>query len=220
MSESGIPQAPERGPGAIAQAGPFAILALGAMWLLRHFYELPERVPIHWNAHFQPDGFVPRTRGLVLMPVILGAVICVMLLALQGGIRRSATAGPMRASTIKALLAGEYFAALLCCGALLASASDGRLLKPVLVFAAAGVLALLLYSVIAMRGVPREPPRNPSAWRAGGIIYVDREDPALFVPKRIGIGYTFNYGHPAALPLTLLILVAPLAVLALVALLR
>jgi uncharacterized membrane protein len=220
LSETPVQQTPEPRPGAVAQIGPFAILALGALWMLRHFYELPERVPIHWNARFQADGFVPRTRALVLMPVIFGAVICLMLHALQAGLRRSAKAGPMRASTVKALLAGEYFAALLCCGVLAASATDGRLLKPVLVIAAAGVLALLVYSIAVMRGVPREPPRNPSAWRAGGIIYVDRDDPALFVPKQIGVGYTFNFGHPAALPLTLAILVAPLAVLVLLFLLR
>jgi uncharacterized membrane protein len=203
----------------LLKAGPFVVLAVGALWLLRHFEELPEKVPIHWNARLQADGFVPRTRALVLMPVFLGAVICLMLRAIQAGLRRSAPAGPLRASTVRTLLAGEYFAALICCGVLVASASDGRMLKPVLLFAAGGVLALLAYTLIASRGVPREFARNPAAWRAG-IIYVDREDPSLFVPKRNGLGYTFNYGHPAALPVTVALLVAPFAVLALVLLLR
>ena len=219
MSDVQTTQAPEQRPGAVAQAGPFAILALGALWLLRHFDELPERIPIHWNARFVADGFVPRSPGAALMPLFLGAAICLALLATQVGIRRSAPATPLRASTMKTLLAGEYFAALLCCGVLAASATNGRLIKPVLAFAALGVLALLTYAWIAARGVPREPVRNPSAWR-GGIFYVDREDPALFVPKRSGLGYTFNFGHPAAVPLTVGLLVLPFAVLALVALLH
>jgi uncharacterized membrane protein len=32
-------------------------------------------------------------------------------------------------------------------------------------------------------------------WR-GGLFYVNREDPALFVPRRFGIGWTLNFGNP------------------------
>jgi len=32
-------------------------------------------------------------------------------------------------------------------------------------------------------------------WKLG-LIYVNRSDPALFVEKRFGIGYTVNFGHP------------------------
>ena len=34
-------------------------------------------------------------------------------------------------------------------------------------------------------------------WRAG-LIYVNREDPALLVPRRFGIGWTLNFGDPRA----------------------
>jgi uncharacterized membrane protein len=36
-------------------------------------------------------------------------------------------------------------------------------------------------------------------WRAGGTLYVNRRDPALFVPKRFGIGWTINFGNPRSL---------------------
>ena len=209
----------ERRPSRLAQLGPFFILALGAAWLLRHFHELPERIPIHWNARFVADGFAPRTPLTAAMPLLIGAVICLALLATQAGLRRSVPATPLRASTIKTLLGGEYFSALLCCGLLAASATNGRLFKPVLALAALGILALIVFSWAAARGVPRDPVRNPSGWR-GGFFYVDREDPALFVPKRYGYGYTFNFGHPAALPLTVGCLVLPFLILALVALLH
>jgi len=32
-------------------------------------------------------------------------------------------------------------------------------------------------------------------WR-WGQLYVNRADPAFFVEKRFGIGYTLNFGHP------------------------
>jgi uncharacterized membrane protein len=31
-----------------------------------------------------------------------------------------------------------------------------------------------------------------------GMFYVDRDDPSLVVEKRFGVGYTLNYGRPAA----------------------
>ncbi|MCX4747821.1 DUF5808 domain-containing protein [Kitasatospora sp. NBC_01287] len=33
-------------------------------------------------------------------------------------------------------------------------------------------------------------------WRLGGLVYLNREDSALFVPKRFGFGWTLNMGSP------------------------
>ena len=35
-------------------------------------------------------------------------------------------------------------------------------------------------------------------WRAGGLIYYAPEDPAVFVPKKVGIGQTVNFARPGA----------------------
>jgi uncharacterized membrane protein len=35
-------------------------------------------------------------------------------------------------------------------------------------------------------------------WKAG-LIYVNRDDPALMVSARFGVGWTFNLANPAAL---------------------
>lgn len=34
-------------------------------------------------------------------------------------------------------------------------------------------------------------------WKVG-IFYINRSDPAIFVEKRFGIGYTLNFGHPVS----------------------
>lgn len=39
---------------------------------------------------------------------------------------------------------------------------------------------------------------NDRFWKLG-IFYVNSEDPALFLPERFGIGWTINWGRPAAL---------------------
>ncbi|MGK4579171.1 DUF1648 domain-containing protein [Kitasatospora sp. HPMI-4] len=36
-------------------------------------------------------------------------------------------------------------------------------------------------------------------WRCGGLVYVNRQDPAVFVAKRFGIGWTVNFGNPRSL---------------------
>jgi len=202
---------PEWSPGLPLQAVPFAILAGAALWLARHFYELPERLPIHWNWRGEADGFVGRNGVSVALPLLIGAAVCLMLAAFRSGLRRSAPGGALRTATLKVLLAGEYFTALICCGVLAASVTSGRLLKPVLWFVFAAVVGLVTFAAYAARGIPRERARNPSAWQAR-LFYVDRHDPALFVPKRNGFGYTFNFGHPAALLLTVATLVVPLAI--------
>ena len=124
------PGSGERVPGFLAQAGPFAILAFGALWLHRRFDQLPARLPIHWNWRGEPDGFVNRSAAGAALPLLLGLGICALMLAMQIGLRRSTPRGAMRAPVIKLVLAGEYLAALLCCGTLATTVSAGRLLWP------------------------------------------------------------------------------------------
>jgi uncharacterized membrane protein len=35
---------------------------------------------------------------------------------------------------------------------------------------------------------------DDSLWR-GGVFYVNSDDPAVFLPKRFGIGWTVNFGN-------------------------
>ena len=124
---------------------------------------------------------------------------------------RSAPRGALRRPVLKILLAAEYFGALVCCGLLAASVTAGRLLWPVVIGAFAGALALLVLTAVFARHIPKGEMRNPSAWRAG-VFYVDRNDPALFVPKRFGFGYTLNFGQPAAILLAVAIVAVPLGI--------
>jgi uncharacterized membrane protein len=39
-------------------------------------------------------------------------------------------------------------------------------------------------------------PKDAAHWYLGGLIYYNREDPALWVEKLVGWGYTFNMGNP------------------------
>ncbi|MFI9270117.1 DUF1648 domain-containing protein [Kitasatospora sp. NPDC052896] len=43
-------------------------------------------------------------------------------------------------------------------------------------------------------------------WRAGGLFYVNRQDSAVFVPKRFGVGWTVNFGNPRSAGLAVLLI--------------
>lgn len=64
------------------------------------------------------------------------------------------------------------------------------------------VLSVTQPSVVGDRSLDRY-------WKAG-MFYVNRDDPALIVEKRFGIGYTMNFGHPLSWVILLLLVVAPL----------
>ena len=57
------------------------------------------------------------------------------------------------------------------------------------------------------------PPGDNTADRnwVGGLFYFNPDDPALFVEKRIGIGYDLNFGKPGAWVFIGVILLIPVA---------
>ena len=55
------------------------------------------------------------------------------------------------------------------------------------------------------------PTNDDSLWRAG-VVYYNRDDSSLLVPKRFGVGYSLNFAHPV----TWVVLASPFAVLVLV----
>lgn len=87
------------------------------------------------------------------------------------------------------------------------------------VFILAGVAVPMLRILPALRSVQDELRAlagtevlgtRPDGWRLGGVVYFAPEDPALFVPKRVGIGQTFNLARPAAWAVLAAIVVIPL----------
>lgn len=205
--------------GAVGQAGPFALLALAAALLVA----LADRLP--------GDGLV---QGLA---ALAGGALTVGLLALLGhGLARQThrvhavgdaaqAERRFRRATLAVLLASEYLVAFTCALAVLAPLGGGApevvaVISSVLT--AGFVVAVVVVLVRMGQGGERLDARGGAAgrpvgdrtldqyWR-WGIFYVNRDDPALFIEKRFGIGYTINLGNPRAwllLGATLLVVVA------------
>ncbi len=57
--------------------------------------------------------------------------------------------------------------------------------------------------------------RDDDRYWYGGLFYNNPDDPAMFVPRRFGFGWTLNFGHPRAklFLITLLVLVLVLVLL-------
>ena len=58
--------------------------------------------------------------------------------------------------------------------------------------------------------------RDDERYWLGGVIYSNRDDPDLFIPKRYGWGWTVNFAHPGGklfLAFLLLLFLLPVALL-------
>ncbi|HEU5367480.1 MAG TPA: DUF5808 domain-containing protein [Ktedonobacterales bacterium] len=81
-----------------------------------------------------------------------------------------------------------------------------------------GLLVLFLPTHLfrARNGSPAERRRGGPVYRdderywMGGFLYNNPDDPDLLVPKRYGLGWTFNFGHPAGKWVAIAMIALPL----------
>ncbi|HXO26640.1 MAG TPA: DUF5808 domain-containing protein [Thermoanaerobaculia bacterium] len=222
------------------QAGPFAALAGAALYLRWRWAELPEHFPIHWGFDGRPNGWANRNPAGVFGPLLIAAVVAGSMALFGSLLRRdrntrgAAAAGAaerrFRRAVLWSLLATEYLLVLVSIQVsllpLAAAAAGGTAGPPrIAPFVALILLFVVIVTVILARVgrgarleaardrvASQEPGDSPeSRWKAG-IFYVNPDDPALFVQKRLGIGYTLNFAHPLSWLILGLSILAPLAV--------
>lgn len=208
---------------ALAEALPFAFLAGVALALQARWGELPARVAIHWGPDGQPNGWATRSAASLLGPLVGGAVACAALVALRAGIAgagRKLLHDPRGAAgyrlTQGALFGAEWIAALAFAASPLCMLGvPSAAITAVNLLAAAALGGYALVGGVRAGRLPAGSGGDntpDAAWRLGGLVYVNREDPAVFVPKRAGIGYTVNLGHRTGRWVIALMLVAPLTI--------
>jgi uncharacterized membrane protein len=173
---------------------PFAFPLSAAVWLRAHWNEIPARFPVHWDIHNQADRWADKTQRAVYGPLMFAGgmmfIMVLLILAIFHGSRR----GRQRTAIVKVMVVAIYFLALLFSAIGIMPAT--QLSPEVLVIAALLFPALLLVWIVKMLRDPTMPadatPDN--CWYLGGI-YVNKQDPAIFVQKRIGFGYAPNLGN-------------------------
>lgn len=216
--------------GILGQLGPFAILGAAAIWLADQWVEIPANVPVHFNGSNQVDRWAPKTVGTVFGPLMVGVGMCLFLIAMSALITRvrrirvSGTAGQFEAkfrrTTRGVMLATEYLMAIIFSLVSVAIATGLQwplyvtMVLPI-IFVTGIIVAMVSIGQGGSRLAAAEPAGAPagdrtqdSAWK-WGLFYVNRNDPALFIEKRFGIGYTLNFGHRWAMLLLVAMILFP-----------
>ncbi|HEX2972943.1 MAG TPA: DUF5808 domain-containing protein [Tepidisphaeraceae bacterium] len=211
--------------GWLAQLGPFLLLALPCLYLAARWDDIPARFAIHWGLDGQPNGWATRSiLGVYGIPIIATALLVMMLfiaLAMQWGLKHARASGPggeqesrFLRLTLALVLAVEYFLAITLGSASLLPlyASEKGIGFPLWVLFVLDPILVIIIGLLANRvgqGGWRLPvaehtaPAAPilgdgtpdSYWR-WGVFYVNPDDPAIWVQKRFGFGYTLNMANP------------------------
>jgi uncharacterized membrane protein len=171
---------------------PIAALAAVAIYLNSHWAEIPARFPIHWGADGEPNGWATKNVRGVYGPLLFGGGMIGLMAFLGVANFYGARRGPQRVAILKVLIAVTFLLGGMFAGVALlplARLPFGFFLWTPLVF----VIGVLGWTFRMVRNQPAETTPD-ECWKMGSIYY-NPQDAAIFVQKRIGWGYTFNFGN-------------------------
>jgi uncharacterized membrane protein len=189
----------------------FLPLAVEAMWLRLHWAAIPARWARHWNAQGVVNGWGTRTAAGVYGPLAMGVPMLLIFVLLVAFMSLASGAQVRERRRFLAPLAAMTWAmAMLFCAIgltpFLAGLGEGGIALLVI-----GHVVLMLGIVVwgmwrsglgqtesALAKVAPYDATPDAMWRAGGLIYYNPADAAVLVPKRMGLGWTLNFGRPAA----------------------
>jgi uncharacterized membrane protein len=187
----------EKFPGGIVAAlVPAASLGALAIWASSHWERLPSQIPVHWGLR-GPDRWISRTPESVYDWLGISAALSLLFMLMAWGTlhwsRRASTAQGrrFRRLTVQLVVVVGYLMAAQAWLALLAPGKANWLAGAALAIAA----VYLVLMIRALRRAAATPAgdRTPDACWKLGVFYFNPADPAVFVAKRFGVGYTFNF---------------------------
>ena len=171
---------------------PFAAPLAAAAYLRAHWEEIPARFPVHWGANGEPNRWADKSVQAVYGPLLFSAATMLVILLLTIAMYYGARRGPQRTAILKLMVGVTYMMALVFSG----TALFPILKIPIVVFfipAPVFVIIALVWSFKMVRTQPAEQTAD-EYWHLGSFYY-NPQDAAVFVQKRIGFGYTFNFGN-------------------------
>lgn len=189
---------------------PFLALAAVGVYLRLHWNQLPPSFPAHWGISGRPDRWANREWRGVYGPLLFGAYMNVVFLALGWIFSRESRKTVMRYVTVRVvqfLLYPQTLMVILI--ALLPLLNTPAWLSPgVMLVSVAGVIYWSYRKISAPSARDAVPePQNDAYWKAG-VFYWNPDDPAIFVSKRVGIGITMNLANKWSWIASLAIIVA------------
>jgi uncharacterized membrane protein len=176
---------------------PFLAIAAVAAYLLANWNQIPDQFPVHWGMNGLPNRMGSRDFFSVFGPLLIGLVMNLLLLGFAWMLMRMSRQSVMRYVTVRMLEVLLYpLTFSFVTAALLPVARIPLWLTPVVMFAfVAGIVYWSYQKITAPSPAGETPePQSDSYWKAG-VFYYNPNDPAIFVSKRVGIGYTMNFAN-------------------------
>jgi uncharacterized membrane protein len=189
-------------------------------YILGRAPSIPPLLPVHFDDEAIADKFVRASYAVILVPVwiqlalaIVFGAIAVLLLYRTQKTRSAVENERNRQERERMLMTAEAISLLaaiwvafqgllairlimmwqfMCCG--LGTIYYQTLVVSIVLSAIVGVRAAVYLQY--PKPIPRQ--TEDAHWRFPGM-YINRQDPALFVPRRNGPGWTVNFGRPQAI---------------------
>ncbi|QHT59292.1 DUF1648 domain-containing protein [Paenibacillus lycopersici] len=202
--------------------------------------DIPTTVTTHYNFRFEPDGFGAKSWGTVFLLNIVQLCLLLTMLGTNAVIARTTSVqasdkGENEAKRREFRFVNSVFLYGL---SLLLTAFFSYIQATMLygwpsrVLAVVTVLVMLLVigGIVGLTVTVRrlglqeqgsgdgEGAAGGAHWLAGGGLYYNPRDPAVFVPKKYGIGWTVNFGRPVGWVVVGTLILIPFAIVTLVAL--
>ncbi|GAB48952.1 DUF5808 domain-containing protein [Mobilicoccus pelagius] len=187
---------------------------------------MPDPFPAHTGALGEPDRWVPKTPFEAFFSPGLALIVLVFILGLLWWMprrpQRGLPDGDATAATARraihdhtTLVVVTWIGLILGIGASALSllqwwsrfGTPTAITYAVMMTAAMAAVVLPVLKALpnlkqidasARPGHDAESPDDDRHWKLG-LLYINRDDPALMVPKRGGMGTTINLGHPAGM---------------------
>ena len=172
----------------------FALGVVALVVATQRFDVLPDPYPTHFGPGGSADSFSDKSWGTVLLPLIVGQVSALVVLAIamaapQGSpaVRHPLAAmGTSIGGGMSVLAIGQYLA-------------DDAVPPPWIFWAFLALLLITLgWLLVAIARTSRELDEDEAQHWKWGLFYVNADDERAFVPKRIGTGVSLNLGRPQA----------------------
>ena len=204
------------------EALPLALIGVTVVILSQQYAAAPAIIPTHWDLNNHVNATAPKTIGsfFALVWVQLGLWVMLTVIAATVGMTRIGNNASTGTQQFRLAMARYLFfvksmvIVLLGSLAVLSAHSQVTNTPPsggILVEALAFVFVIIVvggtifvrygqsgWRVDQRAGLAPASDNTPdSAWK-GGLIYYNPNDPALFVERRSGMGFTLNFGHRAS----------------------
>ncbi|RAP74428.1 DUF5808 domain-containing protein [Paenibacillus montanisoli] len=214
----------------ILQAALIAVSSIAAslMW-----ERIPAELAVHYDIAFRPDRYAEKSWGTVFLFNLIQLFLLAVLMGASFVVKQAEQGAGAEMTDEKkrqfryfryvnsVFLYGLSLALIVYFSMVQATTLYGwprELIMAVtitlFIFIIAATAALVL--IVKRLGLSQEGDNGEGRWLAGGIYY-NPQDPAVFVPKKYGIGWTINFGRPAgwlafaaliAIPVIIVVVVA------------